>query len=256
MAIDIAKMKAKLDKVEGKNKGNDNKFFKPQPGTYDVRFLPSADGDPFKEYHIHYGLKSYGLLCSKRMFDEDCPICSFASALYRQGGEENEKQAKDLFASARFYSLVLVRGEEDKGPQIYGYSKTVYTSLLNLILDPDYGDITDPEKGFDIKLEYGKKPGAKFATTDLMPRRKESPLLGKKYDKVECDAFLADLPDLTDLFERRSHADLAAALEEFCNATSNDTTEGSTRYGTEDGATNLQDPDESSVEDAFRMLSE
>ena len=39
---------------------------------------------------------------------------------------------------------LLFRGEEDKGVQIWGFGKMVYQSLLNIMLDEDYGDITDP----------------------------------------------------------------------------------------------------------------
>lgn len=257
MGINIEKMKAKLEKAENKGKGGDNKYWKPTEGNHVIRFLPSLDGDPFKEYHLHYGLKPYGLLCPKRMKDEDCPICSFASNLYREGGEANEKQAKDLFASARFYSLILVRGEEDKGPQIYGYSKTVYTSLLGFVLDPDYGDITDPEGGHNIKIDYGKKGNDRFPSTIMLPRPKSSFLLedGKgKYDEEGVRSLLADLPDMNNLFEMPSHEDLTAALDEYCAVESKDDTEGSTKYG--DKAEAKTNSDTTSVDEAFKQLSE
>ena len=39
---------------------------------------------------------------------------------------------------------MVVRGREDEGVKIYGYGKRAYENLLGYILDPDYGDITDP----------------------------------------------------------------------------------------------------------------
>ena len=55
-------------------------------------------------------------------------------------------------------------------------SKTAYESLLGLVLNPEYGDITDPESGTDLVLTYGKPAGASFPQTKLTPRRRSSVL--------------------------------------------------------------------------------
>ena len=69
-----------------------------------------------------------------------------------------------------------VRGEESEGVRVWGYGKLAYQKLLGIVLDPDYGDITDPEDGNDLKLLYGKAPGASFPTTDIRPRPRKSSL--------------------------------------------------------------------------------
>ena len=79
-------------------------------------------------------------------------------------------------ARQRFFAPVLVRGEEDKGVRIWGFGKMAYQELLNLVLNPEYGDITDVETGTDLVLKYGKPPGAQFPQTSLTPRRRTSPL--------------------------------------------------------------------------------
>ena len=58
MALDLAKMKAKLQELEdgGKSK-RDGTFWKPMEGEQDIRIVPTADGDPFKVFHFHYNLK-------------------------------------------------------------------------------------------------------------------------------------------------------------------------------------------------------
>ena len=48
--------------------------------------------------------------------------------------------------------------------------------LTEKVLDPDYGDITDAEEGNDLKVLYGKAPGASFPTTDIRPRPRKSVL--------------------------------------------------------------------------------
>ena len=54
----------------------------------------------------------------------------------------------------RTFKPVIVRGEESEGVKFWGFGKTAYQELLSIIIDPDYGDITDPKNGRDITLEF------------------------------------------------------------------------------------------------------
>ncbi len=160
MGIDLKKMKAKLAAAQGNGKGGKSDFWKITEGEHTVRILPSEDGDPFKEFHFHYNVgKQNGFLCPKRNFGEDCPVCDFATKLFNQGDTESINMAKKFFARQRFFSPVMVRGEEKEGVRVWGYSKTVYQELLSLVLNPDFGDITDAEEGVDLVLKYAKDPG-------------------------------------------------------------------------------------------------
>lgn len=94
---------------------------------------------------------------------------SFIRELFNDGTEDSIKMAKSLMARQRFFSPVVVRGEEDKGVRIWGYGKMAYQELLSLVLNPDYGDITDVEEGTDLVLTYGKPAGAQFPQTTLTP---------------------------------------------------------------------------------------
>ena len=124
MALDLAKMKAKLQELEGGAKSKkDNVFWKPTEGDQDIRIVPTSDGDPFKVFHFHYNLGEAargGVLCPKRQFGEHCPICEFASSLWQEESSESKKMAKNLVVRQRFFSPVIVRGEEDAGVRIRG----------------------------------------------------------------------------------------------------------------------------------------
>ena len=221
MALDMAKMKAKLQDLEsgGKSKG-DNVWWRPQEGDQDVRIVPTEDGDPFKVYHFHYNLGEGargGVLCPKRQFGESCPICDFASKLWQEGTDDSKKLAKSLFVRQRFFSPVVIRGEEESGPRIWGYGKTIYETLLGLVLNPDYGDITDVDQGVDFTLTYTlpKTKGA-FPQTNLVPKRKSSVLAKTKASIKE---ILVAVPEIETLFQRKSPSDVKAILESFLNPT-------------------------------------
>ena len=54
MAINIEAMRAKLNASKtGKRESNSTKW-RPTQGDQTIRILPTADGDPFKEFHFHY----------------------------------------------------------------------------------------------------------------------------------------------------------------------------------------------------------
>lgn len=218
MGINMELMRKKLASLRGELKNDKTSvWFKPEEGDTDIRIVPTADGDPLKELFFHYNIEGHkaGVLCPKRNFGEECPICDFATQLWREGtdnnDEETKKLAKSLFIRTRYFSPVVVRGMEEDGVKMYGYGKTAYELLLGYILDPEYGDITDPEGGTDITITYTKptRPGA-YPQTNMKMRRNTSPLLSNS-DAIP--GLLNEIPDVQDLFTRHSTSDVAAILD-------------------------------------------
>jgi len=215
MGIDIERMRAKLAAL--KNKGGSNVFWKPQDGEQTIRIVPTADGDPFKEFWFHYNLGSNnGFLSPKKNYGEADPLDEFVRSLFSEGTDDSIKMAKNLMARQRFFAPVLVRGEEDKGVRIWGFGKMAYQQLLELVLNPDYGDITDTDEGTDLVIKYGKAPGDRFPSTNITPRRRTSPLCAEEAggsDKAL--EWLENIPDFDGLFERKTPAEVGAMLDEW-----------------------------------------
>jgi|TARA_R110000796_G_scaffold20685_7_gene61381 hypothetical protein len=214
MGIDLAKMKAKREALENRGNGK-NAFWRPDDGETVIRILPTSDGDPFKEFWFHYNLgKNHGFLSPKKNFGEEDPLNDFVRQLYSEGSDESIKMAKNLSARQRFFSPVIVRGEEDKGVRLWGFGKTAYKELLNLVLNPDYGDITDVDQGTDLVINYGKPAGAQFPQTTIVPRRKSSPLT-EGSDKVA--SMLDSIPSYDDVFEsaRKTPSEIQHMLDEY-----------------------------------------
>jgi hypothetical protein len=153
-------------------------------------------------------------LSPKKNFGEEDPLNDFVRQLYSEGSDESIKMAKNLSARQRFFSPVIVRGEEDKGVRLWGFGKTAYKELLNLVLNPDYGDITDVDQGTDLVINYGKPAGAQFPQTTIVPRRKSSPLT-EGSDKVA--SMLDSIPSYDDVFEsaRKTPSEIQHMLDEY-----------------------------------------
>jgi hypothetical protein len=226
MAINIEAMRAKLNASQnGKNANSTPSFrWRPSEGDQAIRILPTSDGDTFKEFHFHYNVgKNPGILCPKKNHGEDCPICEFASSLWRDGVQNDDntlkQEAKKLFVRKRYYSPIIVRGKESEGVKIWSYGKTAYETLLGYVLDPDYGDITDPESGTDIVLNYNVPgtPGS-FPKTTLKPRRRPSVLCDD--DVANCEELLDSIPEIESLFDRKSTSDVQAMLDDFLSSDS------------------------------------
>jgi len=214
MGIDMSKMKQKLNQLQnGNGRGNGATYFKMEPGnTYQVRILPTPDGDPFKQYYVHYRVGNTSpFLSPKKNFGEEDVLDQFVRKLYDEGSEDSRSMARDLSAKARFFSPVVVRGREDDGVMVWSYSKTVYEQLLRTVLDPDYGDITDADGGFDLKVTYDKPAGG-FPTTDVRARPKPSAL---SKDSDQAEGWLANLPDIDGMQNRKTPEEVKQILDEF-----------------------------------------
>tara|TARA_R110000850_G_scaffold91105_3_gene193591 strand:- start:620 stop:1114 length:495 start_codon:yes stop_codon:yes gene_type:complete len=141
------------------------------------------------------------------------------------------KLAKDLSPRQRFFSPVMARGEEAEGIRIWGYGKEAYTSLLNLVLNPEYGDITDVDDGTDLTLTYGKPPGAAFPKTTLTPRRRTSPLCDEAIGgDEECTRLMDNIPDIDNLFPKKTQEEVQTALDGFIESLSNNGEEETSTY--------------------------
>lgn len=249
MALNLDLMKQKMASLTGKGDGKKNSFWRPQDGENNIRIVPTADGDPFKEKYFHYGVGEQSFLCPKRNFGDSCPVCDFGNKLWNEGTEESKQLAKGMFAKQRFFSPVLVRGEESEGVKVWGYGKLAYQKLLGIVLDPDYGDITDPEDGNDLKLMYGKQPGASYPTTDIRPRPRKSSLCDDAVGGDErCAELLEKVPNLETIFERKTSDEVQAILDAHLSGDTLDKTE-ITR-----GGTDTKQDEASGVETAFNEL--
>ena len=214
MGIDVSKMQQKLTALETKKPLQSDKklYWSPKEGVkYQVRVLPSADGDPFKEFWFHYNIGKESFLCPKKNYGEQCPCCDFANKLYREKTEESAKMGKNFLAKQRFYSNILVRGEEAEGVRAWGYGKNAYGDMIRLVVDPDYGDITDPETGRDLSVLAVKADKQQYAVPKLTARPVTSKLCQGSAE--ECKTLLDSAPDLTKIHKRKTTQEVAAILD-------------------------------------------
>jgi len=221
MGIDFDKLRKTYDKVM--NKKGDSIFWKPKDGEQIIRIIPTKDGDPFKPYWFHYGITRGGFLSPYRNFEENDPLNDFVRGLFDEATEDSIKMAKKLMAKQRFFTPVIVRGEEDKGVRLWGYGKKAYETLVKICMSKEYGDVTDVHKGLDLKITYGKPPGAQFPMTDILPVPSFSPntdgqmTIGSpaSQDPAQINDWIEGVPDYDTAFERKTPEEVGQILDNY-----------------------------------------
>ena len=218
MSLNIAALKAKLGQFNRQNDRSEA-LWKPTEGKTVVRIVPWKENreNPFVELHFHYlGNKT---LLSPTSYGNRDPILEFAEALAAGGTKDDWAQARPFRPKLRTFVPIVVRGEEEKGVRFMSFGKTVYTELLSIISDPDYGDITDVNNGRDIVIEYipQEKSDTNFAKTMVRPKPNQTPL-ATSAEKIE--KLLTEQPDIRAIFKEPSYEELKVALERYLDPNS------------------------------------
>jgi len=256
MAINFDAIRAKLDRISGNSK-NRSSMWRPTEGEeHTVRLLsfPNNEGLPFKEMWFYYNIgEQRGLLAPNQFGDPD-PIQELITTLREEGSKESYELCKKLYPKMRTYAPVVVRGEEDKGVQIWGFGKTVYQTLMGLMLDEDYGDITDPTEGRDIKVLCTKQPGKKWAMTEVRPRGKQSSLSD---NSETASNWIANIPDLSEIYRCKTYDELSKIVNDWINDDVTDGSEGftnNTDTPAQESSGDSKSSGYSSIDDAFADL--
>lgn len=243
MAYNIDAIRSALtkgDKTTAKaNTGDKPKqaYWKPTLGEHDIRFLPiqSTTGEPFQEV-LYY---------DKRELSERRFVAPYAFGLpdpIKDQFDElrNSKKhpggwaiAKHLRPKERYYGVIIVRGEETKGPQVWEFSKETRDMVYSILSNKDNidEDMFSPEVGYDFTcavtavIENGKPRtfnGMQVKAINLQARKKPSPL---SKDKEQLKVWVAAIPNLEESFKRqcKSADELVELLENFVATLTNPT---------------------------------
>ncbi len=259
MAVDFEAIRRKLNQLSGQGNKR-NVMWRPQEGeevTVRIMSFPNNDdGLPFVERWFYYNIGNNPGLLAPYQFSKPDPIQDLINKLRDEGTKESYELAKKLYPKPRYYAPVVVRGEEDKGVRVWSFGKTVYQSLLNIMLDEDYGDITDPMEGRDVKVICTKAPGRMWATTEVRPRGKNSRL---SEDANQVKNWNSSIPNLDDMYSLKTSEELEKIVNDWLSGDVEDSSEeptGTTRNTTlqNNNASSEAQTKFNSLDDAFADL--
>ena len=214
MAIDLEAIKRRVAELSGVKKTSSVQLWKPSLGEHKIRCLPwknAPDGQPFMERWFYYIGDNAGILAPNQ-FGKPDPINELIRKLYSSGKPDDRVLAKKLQPKMRCYAPVIVRGEEDKGVQIWSFGKLVYQRMLGFFLDEEVGDILSPAEGFDLKVSITKQPGKQFNDTTVDPARRPTKL---HEDSKVAEQWLNSIPNLDDMYRLKSTQEIETVLNNW-----------------------------------------
>lgn len=228
--MDINKLAQRLNRLQDRKGGSKKNFFKaPDDGKTkaNIRLVPyphNSNNEPFMEIGWHYNVAGHrSLVCPRETYGDPCPICDLAEQFKEMGGKENWLIFKKLSAKLRYYSPVIIRGQEEEGVKLWGYGTTIYEDILSKFLDPDWGDLSHPTTGRDLKVWTIPTGSAGNDTDYVKPKMDVSPnqskLLEKKTDIAE---LLKNIPNYLEDGETFKTLDYASLKEIVAKLADND----------------------------------
>lgn len=214
MAINLDAIRNKLNQLSGNGRNKGNMWRPPEDREAVVRLLSfqSEDGLPFKEMAFYYNIGNNRGLLAPFQFSKPDPIQELITKLREDGSKDSYELAKKLYPKTRYYAPIIVRGEEDKGVQIWGFGKQLYQAFLNVMLDEDYGDITDPTTGRDVKVTTVKVQGRQFPNTEILPRGSRTQLSTVPRTAKE---WIDSVPKMDDMFELKTYVELEKIVNDW-----------------------------------------
>jgi len=179
-----------IKKNKALKKGNSNgKIIFLKEGTIRVRVLPVGEENEFvKEVTQFYLGNTIKGVFSPSTIGKPCALLEAYNEL--KNGDDDEKElAKSLIPKTKYLLPVLVyedlkgkKVDKDKSGKMVQLTKGLYQSILDLYLDEDeWGDMTDPKNGYDIKLI---REGTGMTDTEYSVQPCKNTPLPKKYNKV------------------------------------------------------------------------
>jgi hypothetical protein len=185
----LKKLENRKKKLKESGGGNNSFLFIKADETIRVRPLPvGADEEPALEVTQFYlGQEIKGVL-SPKTFGEPCALMEKYEQLKNSSDEDDQALAVKLKPKAKYIIAVIKKKDklgkevdEQAGVKLLQIPKGVYQQLIDLFLEPEQGDFTDPATGYDIKIT--RTGSGQFDTEYSVVPCKPSPL-PKKYNKI------------------------------------------------------------------------
>jgi hypothetical protein len=193
--------------------GGSSNYMKLEVGDNYVRVLPPPIGrkTPFFTAFQHFiDLPGYDspivFNCPRMMAREYCPACAKSDKLRASQNKKDQDAARNFWSSRRVFVNVIDRSDEEAGPKVLGIGKTIHEALVKIRKDdPDEGDFTHPEDGFDINIQ--RKGTTKNDTKyKVIPARRSTPLGDKDWINQQADLnqklAVPTLDDIKSMFAR------------------------------------------------------
>jgi hypothetical protein len=151
------------EKVESLKRGGPNPMITFKEGKTRIRILPVGEENDWgiEVTYFFLGLKEQYSLISAATFGEKCAFQEAYDRLSTSKKESEREFAKKRLKPGRRFIVPAIKYTDEKGLEIDKemgikpalFPSGIYEQAVELFLDDDNGDFTDPLKGYDLKVK-------------------------------------------------------------------------------------------------------
>lgn len=192
------------------------KFVIFKEGTTRIRILPVGEENEWgmEVVYFYLGLKENIAVISPATFGEKCAIMNAYNELSASKSAEDRKFAKKFRPQKRFMAPCIVYKDDygrevnkERGKSLALMTSGVYQECIDLYLDNDNGDFTDPRRGYDLKI---KRSGTGLTDTEYKVITGKITKLPMEWrGEVDLQAMIREIVP--------SYADTKKIIEEYLN---------------------------------------
>ena len=151
------RMAEKRKEIADRSKNGSVIFLK--EGTTRIRVLPVGEDNDFsvEATHFYLGQEIKGVF-SPSTLEKPCPILEKYNEL-KEGSAEDKDLAKTFYPKKKYLVPCLIykdeKGkeiDEERSGKLVMIPSSIFGQILDSFLDTEFGDFTDSDTGYDIKL--------------------------------------------------------------------------------------------------------
>lgn len=194
-------------------------------GTIRVRPLSVGEDNEFVAEctQFYLGEKIKGVF-SPSQFGQPCAIMEAYDELKNSKNAEDKDLAKKFVPKKRYLMPCILLSDDGKTPDdekgvvLVQLTNNLYQQIIDLYLDTDeWGDMTDPESGYDLKLS---RTGKTLTDTEYAVKPCKPTPVAKKYKKViDLEALVKEIMP--------TYEETKSKIEEYLNISGDDSSSSS-----------------------------
>lgn len=175
MGLNLELLKREYEEAIKQTGGGDG-YWSPRESSNLIRIIPRKEDTSlfYKKVGVHFKLLGSSMeFCPKESLGLDCPICLFIEHLTTIGTPQAVNLMNQIKVVRRYMMNIICLDADREKVMQYLAGVGIRKDLLGIMLDPDYGDVTDVKTGRNIVIEKFV-PGGDKSKTKYTVRAKPS----------------------------------------------------------------------------------
>lgn len=209
--LNLEYLKDRMNQISPKSEEKTINYVTFEEGkSYDIRFLPLENGSFCEEFWIYYGIANQFFRCTFKNNKPD-PVHEKHMQLMTNAQYRNDKKfMKPFIPKLKCVAPVIIRGQEDKGVQVFTFTEYVYSDIIRIFLDEKYNNAVDPVHGYDVRCHVSRSDKG-YLRYKFQPATQSSGL------NMDLSVLKESMPDLELCYTEYDPAKMQELVDNYVN---------------------------------------